>query len=177
MRSSKLLVLFLAIGMAFVLGAAEVRAEEDAATRTAKKHNTLAKKLFNLGLFKEAAVEYEKAYKAKPVPAFLFNLAQCYKRMDKVDQLERSIFYFESYLKNEPFSPMREEVEKEIAKLKREIAELRKPKPFYKKWWFWTVVGGAVVTGAAIGITAAMLQPEDEQPVQGTVPPYVYGGI
>ena len=33
-----------------------------------------------------------------------------------------------------------------------EIIEVRKP--FYKKWWFWTLVGGAVVGGAAIALAS-----------------------
>jgi tetratricopeptide (TPR) repeat protein len=174
----KMKTLSLVLGLLVsLLAATSARAEDDPATIQAKKHNTLAKKAFNLGLFKEAAEEYERAYRAKPVPAFLFNLAQCYKRMGEVENLEKAIFYFESYIKNEPFSPMREQIEKEIKTVKKELAELKKPKPFYKKWWFWTIVGSVVVTGAAAGITAAALQPEDEQPTQGTVPPYVYGGI
>ncbi len=139
----------------------------DAAAQKAKQHNEVAKKLFNLGMFDQAAAEYLRAYQAKPVPAFLFNLAQCYKRMTTVDQLKKSIFYFKSYLKNDAYSPMAGEIRKEVTRLEARIKELQRPSPFYKRWWFWTAVGVAVA-GAAVG-TAFALQPEDEQPATVSV--------
>jgi hypothetical protein len=29
----------------------------------------------------------------------------------------------------------------------QEVAVIEEPKPFYKKWWFWTIVVGVVVVG------------------------------
>jgi tetratricopeptide (TPR) repeat protein len=174
-RTKQRLPLLLVLMLSLVLGmtaAAEppVKAEEpklDAAAQKAKQHNEQAKSLFNLGLFDQAAGQYLQAYHAKPVPAFLFNLAQCYKRMSRVDQLTKSIFYFESFLKNSPYSPMSAEIEKEVVRLKVRIKELKRPAPFYKRWWFWTAVGVAVA-GAAVG-TAFALQPDDEQPADVTI--------
>ena len=34
--------------------------------------------------------------------------------------------------------------------------------PFYKTWWFWTIVGGVVVTGAAVGIGVAVGRPQNQ---------------
>jgi len=34
--------------------------------------------------------------------------------------------------------------------------------PIYKKWWFWTIIGGVVVAGAvgtAVGVTAVKKEP------------------
>ena len=141
----------------------------DPATERAKAHNQQAKKLFSLGRFAEAAQEYNRAYVAKPVPVFLFNLAQCYKRLGAVEDLRKAVFYYRSYLRNEQFTPMRESVEEEIAKLEHQIKESSRPPPpppFYKRWWFWTVVG-AVVVGATVG-TAMALRPQDEQPYKPT---------
>jgi tetratricopeptide (TPR) repeat protein len=148
--------------------------KKDPATEKAKAHNAIAKKLFDLGLFAKAAKEYQLAYKAKPIPAFLFNLAQCYKRMGKAEQLERAIFFFRSYLKNDQFSPMRPRIEREIRRIEIEIADLRKPKPIYKRWWFWAAIGAVM---AATVTTVVVLQPEDQKLVQGSVPPGTYGGI
>ena len=138
---------------------------------TAKQHNLVAKKLFSLGLFREAAEEYRQAYQAVPAPEFLLNLAQCYKRMASSDHIEKAVFYFKGYLNNRPETPLRKDIEGEIQKLERELAVLRQPPPpIYKRWWFWTAVG-AVVVGATVG-TVVALRPEDMKPVETRVGPY-----
>jgi tetratricopeptide (TPR) repeat protein len=163
----------LALCLCVWLSAAPTLAEErpDGATALAKKHNAEAEKLFNLGLFGEAAAAYQKAYLAKPVPELLYNLGQCYKRLGATADLEKAVFYYESFLNNVPATPLRPDVEDQIAKLKREIAARRaaltRPPPIYKRWWFWTLIGAAV-TGAAVG-TALALRPQDEKPVPGTI--------
>lgn len=149
----------------FVAGPALAQ-EKLSGKQQAKMHNQMAKKLFNLGLFQEAAEEYQKAYQAAPAPAFLFNLAQCYKRISRKESIEKAIFYFRSFLNNVPDTPMRDDIEKELAKLEKELAALNKPPPFYKRWWFWTAVG-VVAVGATVG-TVIALQPDDMEPVNGT---------
>jgi tetratricopeptide (TPR) repeat protein len=32
------------------------------------------------------------------------------------------------------------------------VAEKTQPQPVYKKWWVWTIVGGVVVAGVAVGL-------------------------
>jgi tetratricopeptide (TPR) repeat protein len=162
------------LATALLLATSTARA--DPATEQAKLHNLQAKQLFNLGLFEAAASEYEAAYRLKPLPTFLFNLAQCYKRMHEAPppgrNLERAIFYYRSFVQNDPASPFRAKVEEEIAELERRLAEIRKPAPVYKRWWFWTAIGvGLAVAGAVVGTTFA-LRPKDESPVLGTAGTY-----
>lgn len=150
------------LSIALVLAGAPAARGADAARARAKRHNARARKLFSLGMFKKAAVEYKRAYEAKPVAAFLFNLGQCYKRIDTVADQRQAIFYFKSYLNNASFSPIATKVKEEIDKARARIAELERPPPFYKRWWFWTIIGAAVA-GAATG-TAIALQPTDQEP-------------
>jgi len=204
-------------------------ATAETSTQRAKRHNRAAERLFNLGLFEQAAEEYQNAYRAKPVPDFLHNLAQCYRRLDTVDGLERALFYFRSYLRNAPGSPLRKRVERVMARTQHRLEELRqtsarqtsapqtsarqtsgppasspvlarsrepvhrpssrpilavatlatpsatrsvaplRPTPFYKRWWFWTVVGG-VVTVAAVTSTAVVLS-RNSGTVEGSLAP------
>jgi len=147
-------------------------APPDEARLRAKGHYAEGKRLYNLGKFDEAARFFQKAYEAKPQAVFLYNLAQCFKHLDTPKDLKKAIFYFKGYLRGTPSAADLAEVKQTITKLEERIAALeaerkREPKqappkpapvkkrdlarPFYKTWWFWTVVG-AVVAGAGVGI-------------------------
>ncbi len=143
---------------------------DDPAERSAKRHYDRGKKLFDLQKFDEALDEFQKAYDAKPIPGFLFNIGQCHRNLG---DNKAAIFSFKKFLKLEPDADNREQVEHLIDDLQHKIDEgdtdrlkLRKQprepvdnpetgdRPVYKKWWFWT--GIAVVgVGAGIGIYAA----------------------
>ena len=56
-------------------------------------------KLFALGRFDEALEQYEKAFEAKPLPGFLFNIAQCHRNLGNIDQ---AIFSYRKYLREAP---------------------------------------------------------------------------
>ena len=138
---------------------------DDLSTKAAKRHFDRGEKLFALGKFDEALDEYQKAFDAKPIPDFLFNIGQCYRNLGDYQQ---AIFSFKKYLKLEPDAPDKEKVEKLIDDLeeKQERGDGQKfvqkkdeppppppPKqgstPIYKKWWFWT---GVAVVGAGGGL-------------------------
>lgn len=141
---------------------------DDPATRAAKRHFDRGEKLFALGKFDDALDEYQKAFDAKPLPDFLFNIGQCYRNLGDYQQ---AIFSFKKYLKLEPDAPDKDKVDKLIDDLEekqergegqRLVGKKEAPPPppptptpatesapFYKKWWFWT---GVVVVGAGAGI-------------------------
>jgi len=155
--------------LALLFAATSARAE-DLATKAAKRHFDRGEKLFALGKFDEALDEYQKAFDAKPIPDFLFNIGQCYRNLGDYQQ---AIFSFKKYLKLEPDASDKDKVEKLIDDLeeKQERGDGQKfvqkreeppppppPKsestPFYKKWWFWT--GVAVVgVGGGVGVYEA----------------------
>jgi len=71
---------------------------------------------FNLGKFPEALADYQAAYEAKPLPGFLFNIAQCYRNMGNP---ERARFFYRRYLALEPRTSNRRLVEDLIAEMTR----------------------------------------------------------
>jgi tetratricopeptide (TPR) repeat protein len=168
MRAAVIVALVVTGGSA---GAGEPRDEQ--ATARAKQYNAEAEKLFNLGMFREAAAAYQRAYAARPLPVFLYNIGQCHRRMGGLKQLERALFHYEAFINNTDDAAARERVRQESEELRREIARLRaaeRPaRPFYTRWWFWTAVGVAVA-GATVG-TVLALQPDDQQPVEGNLSP------
>jgi tetratricopeptide (TPR) repeat protein len=146
---------------------------EDPVTRAAKRNFEKGEKLFALGRFDEALEQYQKAFDAKPIPAFLFNIGQCYRNLADYEQ---AIFSFRKYLKLDPDAPNKEAVQDLIDELeakqshadaRREVKRTRgtgpKPArgddevhadaPLYKKWWFWTGVAAVVGGGTAFALT------------------------
>lgn len=103
-----------------VLGGAAVAHAEDAATRTAKRHFERGEKLFAVGQFSDALEEYKKAYEAKPLPGFLYNVGQCYRNLGDLDQ---AIFSYKKYLQLMPEAKNREQVEKLIDELEQKKAD------------------------------------------------------
>ena len=88
------------------------------ADKQAREHFQNAENSFNLGRFPDALADYQAAYEAKPLPGFLFNIAQCYRNMHS---FERARFFFRRYLALEPHTPNRRLVEDLIAEMTREM--------------------------------------------------------
>lgn len=173
--SARLLPALLALVVWLVPGTVTA---EDAATRTARRNFAKGEKLFALGRFDEALVHYEKAFEARPLPGFLFNIAQCHRNLGHIDE---AIFSYRKYLRLQPDADNREAVERQIEELEEEkerrgIVQVgprppprderdRKPagsasKPIYARWWFW----GGVAAVASAGAGTYLLTRDDDVP-------------
>ena len=187
----------LARALAIVCMLAAAAAAQPAKAPTAADPKVEAKRLFDeatehykVAEFTQALTGYEAAYALFKAPAFLFNIAQCHFQLQTWD---RAIFFFESYLREQPDAAnrslvedlMREarerqaaarqaeqhklDLEKERLELERRESEhlakelelqtlsLTAPKepPVYKKWWFWSIVGGVAVASIATTVAIA----------------------
>jgi tetratricopeptide (TPR) repeat protein len=152
-----------------------------------RQHFEDGSRLYDLGKFRDAAHEYEEAYKYKPDPALLFNIGQAYRA---AGDAESALTAYKSYLRKVPEAPNRHEVETHIERLQRLVDEQHKTpptpapvqaaaptplaqpqlvataapaekQPVYKKWWLWTAVGGVIVAGGVIAIAVAATTPKD----------------
>jgi tetratricopeptide (TPR) repeat protein len=146
---------------------------------------------YNLGEYQPALESFQAAYRQRPDPAFLFNIAQCYRGMARYEDAAK---FYRTYLRENSDAPNREAVQRLVAEMERAAAEARakqpptgtepprstpethaagqetapppttaradlvarpqgsSPAPVYRRWWFWTIIGGVVVAGAAVGI-------------------------
>jgi tetratricopeptide (TPR) repeat protein len=86
--------------------------------KAARTHFDRAEKAFNLGHFDAALEGYQAAYEALPLPAFLFNIAQCHRNLRNREQ---AVFFYQRYLSLAPDAPNRPVVEELIAEQKRLI--------------------------------------------------------
>jgi hypothetical protein len=88
--------------VAFVAASVRVRAAESGETpeaASAKAHYEKAQQLYATGTYDEAIAEYEEAYRLKPHPNVLYNIAQAYERLLDYAQ---SVVWFERYLAEAP---------------------------------------------------------------------------
>jgi tetratricopeptide (TPR) repeat protein len=92
-----------------------------------KQDNATAKKLFEAATVYYNAKDYEKAlygyqdaYKAAQLPFILFNIAQCYRFLGRYQEARDA---YVKYLKDEPKSEYKAEVEQKIKDMDAAIAE------------------------------------------------------
>ena len=95
----------------------------DSRTEQARTHYQRAEQLFDLGRWDEAIAEYELAYQMRGDPIFLFDVAQCYRRKGDT---KRAIDLYKNFLRKDPKSQKRGEVEDRIEALEKELLEKEK---------------------------------------------------
>jgi tetratricopeptide (TPR) repeat protein len=91
--------------------------------KAARAHFDRAEKAFNLGHFEEALAGYQAAYEVLPLPAFLFNIAQCHRNLRNREQ---AVFFYQRYLSLAPDAPNHAVVQELIAEQKR-LLEYEQP--------------------------------------------------
>ena len=149
--------------------------------------------------FKEARYEdafnaYQEAYKRRQVPWLQLNSGRALQRLGRLDE---ALSYYDRY-KRADVKPTPERLAKAnqyIAEVKAALEEAaqRRPvvtaapppptpapapeaRPVYKKWWFWTILGGVVVAGAvATGLALGL--PRSSTPPVIVMQPQIPAGV
>src|SRR5262245_55019934 len=91
-------------------------APSDVDAAEAKRHYGIAARAYDLAEYEEALREFKEAYRIVGDPAFLFNIAQCHR---KLGHPADAISFYKTYLRRAPSTPHRAEVEKLIADLEQ----------------------------------------------------------
>ena len=110
-------------GAAFVLALAlttVARADEE--TAVAKDAYDKGMAHYHLEEYDAAIEEWERGFRAKPAPEFLYNIAQAYRLSKRPD---KALSFYQKYLRVNPDAKNRGEVERHIATLK-EIVDKQK---------------------------------------------------
>lgn len=87
----------LIVAVCVVLSSPALCAESDKAV--ARAHYETATRLYDLREYAKALDEYKAAYLAKPDPAFLFNIGQCFR---KLNNTASALDFYRQYLKKTP---------------------------------------------------------------------------
>jgi iron complex outermembrane receptor protein len=91
---------------------AQARPTEDPKRAEAREHYEAGLARFNLREYDSAIAEFEAAYRLRPDPVFLYNLAQANRLGDHPEQ---AIHFYRAFLRANPHAPNRHEVEQRIA--------------------------------------------------------------
>ena len=168
-----------ALGLALVLLAAvAAHAESDREAR-ARAHYEVGLGMYNLGNYADAVREFSAGYMLSPRPQFLINLGQAYR---KLHELDRAAEMYRKYLAVAPADARdRADVQNLLDEVEAQRAQAPPPPPppptappmtapptpapalvasapsrprasGIRRWW-WTIPVGAVVVGAAVGLT------------------------
>jgi tetratricopeptide (TPR) repeat protein len=117
--------------VAIALLAVALLARPGAAAPPTPEEKTKAREHYQKGLthydikeFSEALTEFKNAYRVVQDPAFLFNIAQCYR---KLGQDIEALDYYRNYARRFPTAPNRAEVDRRIQEIEHELEG--KPRP------------------------------------------------
>ena len=112
----------------------------------AREHYQKGLTHYDIKEYSDALTEFKNAYRVVQDPAFLFNIAQCYR---KLGQDIEALDYYRNYLRRFPTAPNRGEVERRIQEIERELA----------------------VKAPAAGAPPPAVQPSPSRPPPGPVTP------
>ncbi len=117
------------------------------------------------GEYEGALAAFQEAYELSERPELLYNIGQT---ADRLRRDREALEAFDGYLAALPDAPNRAEVDARARVLREQIARddalrveaerARQPRedpPIVEAWWFWTLIGVAVV-GAGVGIGFAV---------------------
>lgn len=141
MRPSWLRRLVVAV---FLLVSAKGRAAPSPeAEREARRAFQTAEADFKAGRFADALASYQSGYAQAPLPGFLINIAQCYRRLGELTKAKAT---YQKFVMVAPDSPHVPEVRTLIAELDKLIADLEEEKGHGP--------GGVATAPAALNVSA-----------------------
>jgi tetratricopeptide (TPR) repeat protein len=83
----------------------------------ARQHFDAGARHYDLSEWEQALVEFKEAYRQMPDPNFLYNIAQCHRKLGHVDD---ALTFYRTYLRRAPEAANRGEVERRITELEAE---------------------------------------------------------
>ena len=144
------------------VAAAAPTAEEKA---RAREHYQRGLTHYDIKEYGEALAEFKNAYREVQDPAFLFNIAQCYR---KLGQDVEALDYYRNYVRRFPNAPNRTEVDRRIVEIERELETKPRtttppptePRPDARAGGAVTPITPPPSTGTAGGAAPPLTQPQ-----------------
>lgn len=116
---------------------------------------------YGKGEYEQAILAWDTAYQQEARPIFLFRKAEALRQTNRA---EAAAAAYERFLHESPESAqpeLRQQAQTWVTELRKSattVAKTAEKRPIYKRWWFWTAIGGGaalVGTGVAVGLLTA----------------------
>lgn len=144
-----------------------------------RDHYQRAVGLYESGRYEAALPEFQSAYQSRQMPWLLINIGRTLHRLGRLDE---AITFYNRYEQASPNDDP--ETTRKVREYKAQaevllsakgattapppptpdtfpnapVATAPDTRPLYKKWWFWTAIGGGaaviLITGIAVGVSA-----------------------
>jgi tetratricopeptide (TPR) repeat protein len=124
MRPAHLRILVGVLALSLIHATAS--AKEDPDTEIARRHYDRGTQLYDAGQYREAVKEFEAANTLRPSPAFDYNMARCY---DRLEEIAAAIAAYERYLAASATPGEDDEVRQRIVVLRQRLKPVRTSEP------------------------------------------------
>lgn len=112
--------------------------------------------------YTQAMAAWQAAYEQDPREIYIFEIAESARRAGLSNEAIASYQRFLRETQPTDYVEQRRQAEAQLPALRTQLeAKKAAEKPIYKRWWFWTVLGGVVVAG----VTTAIVVPLVAKPV------------
>lgn len=102
----------------------------------------------------QAMASWQAAYRSEPRPIYTFRIAESARQAGATGEAIASYQRFLRDTHPPDFATERKSAEDYLPQLQKEQQDQKKP--VYKRWWFWTIIGGAAA-GIGAGIAAGVV--------------------
>lgn len=104
--------------LGFLWGLTALAAPKTGDVEKAAKLYEEAEANYKLQKFKEALAGFEEAYRLTSEPSLLYNLGQCYRQLDRLEEAKKA---YTSFVRDAPESPFRKSAEERIEEINAEL--------------------------------------------------------
>ncbi len=112
----------------------------------------------------QAMAAWQAAYRSDPRPIYTFRIAESARQAGVLGEAVASYQRFLRDTHPPEFPSERQTAEQNLPVVQKDYQDQKKP--IYKRWWFWTILGGAAA-GIGAGIAGGVLASQNQSTIPG----------
>ncbi len=116
------------------------------------------------GQHSQAMAAWQAAYRSEPRPIYTFQIAESARQAGSLGEAVASYQRFLRDTHPPEFQSERQTAERFLPVVQKDLQDQKKP--VYKRWWFWTILGGAAA-GIGAGIAGGVIASQKQNTLPG----------